>query len=76
MAAQTYTTTQAVSLATLAPAYRVIEVVFAHLALIKEQQGINCVITALALNADNTVSITFSSPLPLNAAQLAHLGIA
>ena len=83
MAAKTYTTTQAVTLATLAQAYRVVAGVFMHLALIKEQQNANLVVTALVLNPGptppaNTVSITFSAPLPFDAdaVQLAHLGIA
>ena len=77
MAAKTYTTTQPVTLATLAQAYRAVAGVFEHLALIKEQQNVNIIVTALVLNGDNTVSITFSNPLPFESpAQLLHLGIA
>lgn len=77
MAATAYTTTQAVSLATLAPAYRALANVFDHLAQIKDQFGINVVLTAIVLNGNNTVSFTFNNPLPnAGADQLAHLGIA
>lgn len=77
MAATTYTTTQAVTLATLDEAYLVLSVLFLHLAMIKRQFGINLIITALQLNGNNTVSVTLNNPLP-NAAidQLQHLGIA
>lgn len=77
MAATTYTTTAAVSLATLSQAYRVLANVFDHLALIKDQLGVSLVITAIVLNGNNTVSITLNNPLPnASADQLAHLGIA
>jgi hypothetical protein len=81
MAATTYTTTNPITLAQLAPAYRVIAVLFEHLAAVKEQQGVNIIVTALVLNPGptppaNTVSITFSNALPVNAEQLLHLGIA
>lgn len=77
MAATTYTTTRAVTLATLDEAYLVLSVLFLHLAMIKRQFGINVVMTAIVLNGDNTVSVTFNNPLPNAAAdQLAHLGIA
>ena len=77
MAATTYTTTAAVTLGTLSQAYRTLALIFDHLALIKDQLGVNIVITAIVLNANNTVSMTFNNPLPNAAAdQLAHLGIA
>lgn len=76
MAAQTYTTTQPVTLAQLAAAYEVLSTLFAHLAAAKRQQNLNIIVSALILNGDNTVSITFTQPLPLGADQLLHLGIA
>lgn len=80
--AKTYTTSQPVTLATLATAYRILSTFFMHLALIKEQQNVNIIVTALIVNdgttgpAANTVSITLTNPLPFEtAAQLLHLGI-
>jgi hypothetical protein len=76
VAATTYTTTQAATLATLSTFYRGLESLFAHLAAVKDQQNVNIIVTSIVLNGDNTVSITFTNALPFGSAeQLAHLGI-
>lgn len=76
MAATTYTSLQAVTLATLAPAYDQVALFFQHLASAKRQQNVNIILQAMVVNPDNTISFTFANALPVSVDQLTHLGIA
>jgi hypothetical protein len=70
-----YVTQNAIDPANPSAAYHALATLFMHLALMQDQRGIIAVLQLFQILPNNTVRLTMADPLPLDAAQLAHLGI-